>query len=187
MLIPTALRRSRPPWLTAPNGVSLGRVAAIPLILVLLAIPDPAARWGAALVFALAAASDALDGYLARHQASSTPLGAALDLMADKLLVAAVLITLVDRQQIAGWAAIVIIARELLVSSIRTYAAGHGVAVPVQWPGKIKTAVTCVAIIAAILALPGASLLMAVAAVLTVVSAWPYLVAGARVMALPAR
>lgn len=161
--------------LNAANAMSLARAGAIPFILVLLALPPaPPARWGAAALFAVAAITDGLDGYLARRHAGTSALGAVLDLTADKLLVAAVLIALVALQDAPAWAAIIVVGRELLVSGIRIYAAERSVAVPAQALGKLKMVITCVAILAAILAVPGAWWLIATATALTVASAWPY-------------
>jgi CDP-diacylglycerol--glycerol-3-phosphate 3-phosphatidyltransferase len=172
-------------WLTAANGASLARVAAIPVVLVLLALPADSARLLAGAVYAAAALTDALDGFLARRQATTSTLGSLLDLTADKLLVSAVLIDLVGRQLAPSWVAIMIVARELLVSGVRAFAAARGVAMPAGPLGKAKTALTHVAILAALLALPGAPALLAAAAGLTVISATPYLGAAVRLLADP--
>ncbi|HEX2034519.1 MAG TPA: CDP-diacylglycerol--glycerol-3-phosphate 3-phosphatidyltransferase [Chloroflexota bacterium] len=167
---------SREQWLTAANGATLARVAAIPAILLLLATPGSTARWGAAALFVGAALTDVLDGHLARSRAAVSPLGAALDLTADKLLIAAALIELGGRQLVPAWVVPVILFRELLVAGLRWYAGRRGQGVPAHWSGKLKMAVTTVAITAAILEAPAASWLLTVAAGLTVVSALPYVV-----------
>jgi CDP-diacylglycerol--glycerol-3-phosphate 3-phosphatidyltransferase len=172
---------ARPTW-TPANLTTVARAAAIPVILALLAVPSQHARVGAAALFTVAALTDALDGYLARRAAAASALGAFIDLTADKLLVAAVLIDLVGRQVVPAWPAIVIVARELLVSGVRAYAAVQGVTLGAGWPGKLKTVVTSVAIAATIVGAPGAPWLLALAAALTVASAWPYLIAGARLL-----
>ena len=169
---------SRAEWMTAANGATLARAAAIPAILALLAAQTPAARVGAAALFALAALTDALDGYLARRQANASGLGSSLDLIADKLLVAAVLIALVEQHVAPPWAAIVIVAREIVVSGVRAHAALRGQPIPAQWAGKLKTAVTSAALALAILQAPGAPWLLSLAVALTVVSALPYLASG---------
>jgi CDP-diacylglycerol--glycerol-3-phosphate 3-phosphatidyltransferase len=162
------------------NILTLARAAAIPVILGLLALPSSSARTGAAALFALAAATDAVDGYWARKDRSDSPLGVFLDLTVDKLLVAAVLIHLVGQQTVAVWPAIVIVTRELLVSGVRAYSAAAGTLLAAARAGKVKMAVTSAAIVASIMGVPGAPWLIILAAALTVLSAWPYLVAGAR-------
>ncbi|MGH2353010.1 MAG: CDP-diacylglycerol--glycerol-3-phosphate 3-phosphatidyltransferase, partial [Chloroflexota bacterium] len=171
-------RMPRGEWLTAANGATLARVAAIPLILVLLAVPTAPAQASAAALFLAAALTDVLDGHLARRRATASPLGALLDLTADKLLVVTVLIDLTSRQLVPAWVVIVIVARELLVSGVRSYAGLKGAMLPAQWMGKLKMAATSAAITAAILEVPIASGLLGAAAALTVVSAGPYLMAG---------
>ncbi len=118
------------------------------------------------------------------QRASPPGLGAVLDLTADKLLVAVVLIELAGRQLAPAWIAMVIVARELTVAGLRAYAGINGVVVPAQVLGKLKMAVCSLAIPAAMLEVPAASWLLALAAGITVVSAWPYFLAG---VALPGR
>lgn len=189
--------------MTAANAATLARIAAIPGILVLLAAPGTAARFGAAALYVMAALTDVLDGHLARRggaggggagragarrgegqRASPPGLGALLDLTADKLLVAVVLIDLAGRQLAPAWVAMVIVARELMVAGLRAYAGINGVVVPAGVLGKLKMAVSSLAIPAAMLEVPAASCLLALAAGITVVSAWPYFLAG---VALPGR
>jgi CDP-diacylglycerol--glycerol-3-phosphate 3-phosphatidyltransferase len=167
-------------WLTLANGATFLRAAAIPLVLVLLAGTWPGARLGAAGVFLLAALTDALDGYLARRGGTASLLGLVLDLTADKLLIAIVLIALVGRQEAPAWAAVAIVSREIVVSAVRTYAAARQVVLAPQTLGKVKMVVTSAAVGAAIARLPGAPWLLALAVVLTLASSWPYLAAGAR-------
>lgn len=167
-------------WRTTPNVITLARAGAVPVVLILLAFPNDVTRYAAAALFFVASLGDAFDGYLARREGSASPLGMALDLTADKLLVGAVLIALTGLQHAPAWTVIVIVARELIVSGVRTYAAGEGVALPAQWGGKFKTFLTTVAVIVAILQLPGASWLLGAAAIMTVISAWPYVSAGVR-------
>jgi phosphatidylglycerophosphate synthase len=117
-----------PGWGTLARSLTLARIGAIPIVLLLLALPHPAAPAGAAAVFAVAALTDALDGPLARRAGQDGPLGAVLDLTADKLLVTIVLIDLATRQLAPAWVAMVVVARELIVSAVRAYAgtAGRG-------------------------------------------------------------
>lgn len=193
----------RDAWVTAANAATLARIAAIPGILALLAAPGTVARLGAAALYLLAALTDVLDGHLARRggdrqggvqqsgagggedqSASPAGLGALLDLTADKLLVAVVLIELAGRQLAPPWVAMVIVARELTVAGLRAYAGINGVVVTARALGKLKMVVCSLAIPAAMLEVPAAPWLLALAAGITVVSAWPYFLAG---VTLPGR
>lgn len=185
-----------PGWGTLARGLTLARIGAIPVVLLLLALPHPAAPAGAAAVFAVAALTDALDGPLARRAGQDGPLGAVLDLTADKLLVTIVLIDLATRQLAPAWVAMVVVARELVVSGVRAYAgtAGRGGPGGGAWSqraglplgvrpwGKLKMAVMSVAVPLAILRVPGAGWLLILACALTVASAWPYLILAGAVL-----
>jgi CDP-diacylglycerol--glycerol-3-phosphate 3-phosphatidyltransferase len=100
----------------------------------------------AAVVFLLAAATDGLDGYVARKRNEITNLGKLLDPLADKLLVAAALILLVGTGRISSWIAVIIIGREFLVTGLRGIAAAEGVVIPASNSAKIKTVVQIVAL-----------------------------------------
>lgn len=169
------------------TGLTLARVLAVPVIMaLLLARPeDPAAATIAAVLFASAALTDFFDGLLARRWDATTTLGAFLDTTADKLLVVGVLITLVELGRVWAWAAVLIIAREIIVTAMRSVgaAAGGGMTIPVSRWGKLKAAVQFLAIIAAMLR-PDVILgplwldqwLMLVAVAVTIQSAVGYLV-----------
>ncbi|HEX2324395.1 MAG TPA: CDP-alcohol phosphatidyltransferase family protein [Chloroflexota bacterium] len=171
-----------PGWATLARSLTLARIGAIPIVLLLLALPHPAAPAGAAAVFAAAALTDALDGPLARRAGQAGPLGAVLDLTADKLLVTIVLIDLATRQLAPAWVAMVVVARELVVSAVRAYAGTAGLPLGVRPLGKLKMAVMSVAVPLAILRLPGAGWLLILACALTVASAWPYLIVAGAVL-----
>src|ERR1700712_2548210 len=115
-------RRRSQAW-TLANCLTYGRLAAVPVLAGLLFWPDEVgARFAALAIFALAAITDYLDGYVARTYAQSSALGRMLDPIADKLLVAACLLMLVADRTLVGlnlWAAIVILCREVLVSGLR--------------------------------------------------------------------
>ncbi len=100
----------------------------------------------AAIVFALAALTDGLDGYIARRRKQVTTFGKLMDPLADKLLVIAALISLVSLDRLAAWVAMVIIARELAVTGLRSVAAERGVVIAASWMGKVKTALQIAAI-----------------------------------------
>lgn len=129
-----------------PNILSLGRlVATIPLI-VLILIGQPAAYLGATVLFAAGSVTDTLDGRIARRYHLVSRLGVFLDLTADKVFVAAALIALVQVGVVPAWIVIVIVAREFLVSGLRSLAAAQGVVIAAGRWGKQKTFLTLVAI-----------------------------------------
>lgn len=121
------------------NTLTLIRIASIPLVVVLLLGHGRAASFFAALVFVLAALSDLLDGYLARKRDQVTTLGKLLDPLADKLLVCAALVMLIPLNRVAAWIVVVIIARELAVTSLRGMAATRGVVISASPLGKFKS------------------------------------------------
>ncbi|HEX8744511.1 MAG TPA: CDP-diacylglycerol--glycerol-3-phosphate 3-phosphatidyltransferase [Thermoleophilaceae bacterium] len=136
--------------LNLPNALTLFRILLVPVLVVALLDATPEAQWLAAAVFALAAFTDGLDGYLARSRRSETNFGKVMDPIADKLLVAAALISLVSLDRLAPWAAMVIIAREFAVSGLRIAAGAQGVVIPASRLGKVKTATQIAAILALI-------------------------------------
>lgn len=105
----------------------------------------------AAGIFIIAASTDGVDGYIARKTKQVTTLGKFLDPIADKLLVTAALIALLQRGDITGWVAMIIIGRELIVTGLRLIAAGEGVVIAASKLGKIKTISQIVAIVACLL------------------------------------
>jgi cardiolipin synthase len=132
-----------------PNLLTYGRIAAVPLVAGLLLWGGDWARWTALVLFIAAAVTDFFDGYLARKWRQQSELGRMLDPIADKVLVAAVLLVLtVDRTVSGGhvWAAIIILSREVLVSGLREYLAELRVSVPVTKVAKWKTTGQLVAI-----------------------------------------
>lgn len=145
-----------------PNRITLARICLIPIMMVVLLVdfgfyPDPIAWHGfelpynqliAALIFILAASTDGIDGYLARKNNMVTNLGKLLDPLADKLLVAAILISLVEMGKCDSWIAVVIISREFAVTGLRQIALLDGAVVAAGQSGKIKTVIQIVAIVA---------------------------------------
>lgn len=136
-----------------PNVLSLGRLAATIPLVVLILIAQPAAYLGATVLFAAGSITDTLDGRLARKYHLVSRLGIFLDLTADKVFVAAALIALVQVAATPAWIAIVIVAREFLVSGLRSLAAAQGVVIPAGKWGKQKTLLTLTAIGGILLAL----------------------------------
>ncbi|TKB57390.1 CDP-diacylglycerol--glycerol-3-phosphate 3-phosphatidyltransferase [Ferrimonas aestuarii] len=134
-----------------PNILTLVRLVLIPVFLVLYYLPWQYAYITAAVVFVLAAMTDALDGYLARKLNQSTPFGAFLDPVVDKLMVASALVVLVQSYEGSIWmtiAAIIMIGREIVISALREWMAelGKRGSVAVSWIGKVKTAAQMAAI-----------------------------------------
>jgi CDP-diacylglycerol--glycerol-3-phosphate 3-phosphatidyltransferase/cardiolipin synthase len=164
-------------------------VAAVPLVVAFLFWPNEAwARWTALAIYAAAAITDFLDGYLARVWAQQSSLGRMLDPIADKLLVAAALLALTADRTISGvslWAAIIILCREILVSGLREYLAELRVPVPVTAVAKWKTTAQMIALgfliagPAGEAVLPGSIrigiVLLWIAAILTLYTGWDYM------------
>jgi CDP-diacylglycerol---glycerol-3-phosphate 3-phosphatidyltransferase len=129
-----------------PIGLTLTRILAVPLLIVFL-IPSSRVHAAiAATIFILASFTDWLDGVLARRRNQVTTLGTLLDPIADKLLVAAALVSLLQIDKVAAWIVVIIIGRELAVTGLRAVAAGVGVIVPASRLAKWKTAGQYVAI-----------------------------------------
>jgi CDP-diacylglycerol---glycerol-3-phosphate 3-phosphatidyltransferase len=164
-----------------PNSLTFLRILLIPVFMAFLLAAVPHGAVLAAATFVLAAATDSLDGYVARRRHQTTVLGAFLDPLADKLLISAALIALVDLGKLSAWVAMVIIAREFAVSGLRMVSAAEGVVIRASSWGKVKTAGQMVAILVVILepkwSLWGhaiGSYLLGVAVALTVVSGADY-------------
>lgn len=183
-----------------PNLLTLARIAAIPAIIALLYLDSDPARWTALAVYAAACITDYFDGMLARRQNLVSPLGRFLDPIADKLLVAAILLMLVanhDIDSLSVLAAIIILCREILVSGLREYLAELHVRMPVSRLAKWKTTVQMVALGVLLLGPAGPTALMLpavglvllwVAALLTCITGYDYLTRGLRhMLADPAR
>lgn len=130
------------------NKLTLARIFLIPIFLISLAIKDVKySEYIAAFLFVLAASTDGLDGYIARSRNQVTRLGKFMDPLADKLLISAALISLVELQRISAWVAVIIIGREFAVTGIRLIAAGEGIVISASKLGKYKTISQIVAII----------------------------------------
>ncbi|MDP8966994.1 MAG: CDP-diacylglycerol--glycerol-3-phosphate 3-phosphatidyltransferase [Actinomycetota bacterium] len=125
--------------LNLPNALTLIRILLVPVVVVALLDETANGDLLAAVVFALASATDAMDGYLARARNAVTSFGKLMDPIADKLLVIAALVALVSLDRLAAWVAMVIIARELSVTVTRMQATQHGVVIASNWWGKAKT------------------------------------------------
>lgn len=180
-----------------PNLLTLSRIVAIPVLVALVALNRAEAAAGACLLFIAAAVTDYFDGHLARSRQMQSDLGRMLDPIADKLLVGASLMVLAGLGKLtygALWPAIVILCREILVSGLREYLAGTRISLPVTRLAKWKTGFQMTAIgfllagdsTGVLLHMPWlpvslmGSVMLWVAAVLTLMTGWDYLVAGLR-------
>lgn len=130
------------------NKLTLLRIFLVPIFLVFIALRDmPYGTFIATAIFVLASLTDKLDGYIARSRNQITRFGKIMDPLADKLLVTAALVSLVEFQIIPSWAAVIIIAREFAVSGLRTVAASEGVVIAASYWGKLKTVIQICSII----------------------------------------
>lgn len=127
---------------TLPNLLGLGRIVATPIIIALLLIEGPGTDLAAAVLFAAAAFSDFLDGRIARSRDQVSPFGVFMDLAADKVLVAGVLIAMVEVGLVPTWIAATILVREFIVQAVRQLAAADDVVISAGSLGKAKTAAT---------------------------------------------
>ena len=141
-----------------PNYLTLARILVVPLIVVVLLTPV-ADKWfgvsGYAFaigLFLAASLTDILDGHLARRRNQVSNLGKLLDPIADKLLVSAALIVLVEKHLAPAWSVVVILGREFIVTGLRSVAAADGIVIQAQTSGKIKMWAQCVAIVALLVA-----------------------------------
>ncbi|MFR1639333.1 MAG: CDP-diacylglycerol--glycerol-3-phosphate 3-phosphatidyltransferase [Eggerthellaceae bacterium] len=143
---------------TPANIVTLLRICLVPVFVVAIISPWPAyfpfwddaeasKPWIAAGIFILLAATDGLDGYLARSRGEVTNFGKFIDPLADKILVAAALLALIELGVLPSWVALVILTREFIVSGIRMVAASQGVVMAASWYGKAKTVTQIIAIV----------------------------------------
>src|ERR1700677_848543 len=142
-----------------PNSITMSRIASVPLLIWFLSPHSPFRQPGeqelaASALFIAASITDGLDGYLARKRGQITTIGMLLDPLADKLLVAAAFITLVQFNPVLvpAWMARVVIGREFLVSGLRSIAASEGFTIQASELGKFKMLVQIISVVAVILA-----------------------------------
>lgn len=141
-----------------PNYLTFARIVVVPLLVVALLTPVGEQWFGisgyalAIILFLAAALTDILDGHLARRRNQVSTLGKFLDPIADKLLVAAALIVLVEKHLAPSWAVVIILGREFIVTGLRSVAASEGIIIQAQTSGKIKMWAQCIAIVALLIA-----------------------------------
>ena len=185
-----------------PNLLTLSRIGAIPVLVVLVAVHRPGADFAACVVFSAAAITDYFDGQLARGRRQISDLGRMLDPIADKLLVGATIMLLAGQQRLSSWGlypALIILLREILVSGLREYLAGLRIGLPVTALAKWKTGFQMGALGTLLAGDDSAALLhlsilpvstigesmLCVAAALTLWTGWDYLTAGLRHASAP--
>jgi CDP-diacylglycerol--glycerol-3-phosphate 3-phosphatidyltransferase len=158
---PRPPRRARVPRRTLaedavniPNLLTMARVFMVPVCLWFLDQGTQKACFWAAIVFTIAALTDVIDGWLARRLGVVSVLGKFLDPLADKLIVMASLIWMVPMGRVPGWVVILLLAREISVTGLRSVAASEGVVIAAGSEGKTKTALQMVGIIALLLGYP---------------------------------
>jgi len=181
--------------LTLPNLLTISRIVAVPLLVALLWWPGWKVGYAVGFaVYCMMALTDYFDGYVARARGTVSKLGVFLDPIADKVMVAAVILMLVHNRDITGFsviAGLIILLREIMVSGLREFLAGLKVSMPVSQLAKWKTALQLVSLGALILAgatphwpLAGQVGMVSLwgAAVLTLITGWDYLRVGLKYM-----
>jgi CDP-diacylglycerol--glycerol-3-phosphate 3-phosphatidyltransferase len=141
-----------------PNYITLARIIIVPLLVVVLLTPLAESWFGisgyalAIVIFIAASLTDIIDGQLARRRNQVSTLGKFLDPIADKLLVSAALIVLVEKHLAPSWAVVVILGREFIITGLRSIAVSEGIVIQAQTLGKIKMWAQCIAIVALLVA-----------------------------------
>jgi CDP-diacylglycerol--glycerol-3-phosphate 3-phosphatidyltransferase len=137
---------------TLPNLLGIGRIAATPVVMALLLADGAGTDLAAGILYTAAALSDIADGWLARARNQVTPLGVFMDLAADKVLVAGVLVAMVEAGLVPTWIAATILIREFVVQAVRQLAAAEDVVIGARSLGKAKTLATNVGLLLLFLA-----------------------------------
>jgi len=141
-----------------PNWLTIARILIVPLIVVALLTPVAESAFGisgyafAIVLFIVASVTDIVDGQLARRRNQVSAIGKFLDPIADKLLVSAALIVLVEKHLAPSWAVVIIIGREFIITGLRSIAVTEGIVIQAQMLGKIKMWAQCIAIVALLVA-----------------------------------
>ena len=133
--------------MTTANKITLIRMAMIPFFIFFAMLEGPVNDSIALALFVIAAATDFLDGYIARKYNQITDFGKFVDPLADKLLVTAALLLFIERLLFPAWMVFIILAREFIVTSLRNVAAAKGRVLAASWTGKVKTVIQMAAIV----------------------------------------
>ena len=130
-----------------PNLVTMGRVLFVPVVLYFMDNYSPVRSLIAAILYLIASMGDGIDGYLARSRGQVSVLGKFLDPVADKLMVTSVMVFMVALGRVPAWLVVVLIARDLAISGLRSIASSEGIVIAASRGGKIKTALQLVGLI----------------------------------------
>lgn len=158
-----------------PNILTFLRILMIPIIIYIMDSDFPNSNHIACILFIIASISDYFDGYLARKYNLVTNLGKILDPLADKLLILSILICLTTTRIIPIWIVLIILTRELAMTSLRAIAADSGIIISANILGKIKTVVQMISIIFILFNLSGGIILIYLAVIFTIISFVSYL------------
>jgi CDP-diacylglycerol--glycerol-3-phosphate 3-phosphatidyltransferase len=157
------------------NKLTMLRIILVPVFLFFIAINIKFGTYIATGIFIVAALTDTLDGYIARSRNQVTKFGKFMDPLADKLIVTAALISLVEMKKLSSWVVMIIIAREFAITGLRTLAASEGIVIAASKWGKAKTVLQIVAIIAVLVDIPYNQVLIVIAVIITIVSGIDYI------------
>ena len=160
------------------NKLTMLRVIMIPAFMLVLYLDFHGANYVALVIFAVASATDYLDGYIARHHNQVTDFGKFMDPLADKCLVTAAMLWFVEVGLMPAWALLIVIVREFAISGLRMIAATTGRVIAAGWSGKVKTFSTMICIMLMLLPIPEIlnTLCVAVIVLTTIYSGVEYLV-----------
>ena len=157
------------------NKLTMLRIILVPVFLFFIAINIKFGTYIATGIFIIAALTDTLDGYIARSRNQVTTFGKFMDPLADKLIVTAALISLVEMKKLSSWVVMIIIAREFAITGLRTLAASEGIVIAASKWGKAKTVLQIIAIIAVLVDIPYNQVLIVIAVIITIVSGVDYI------------
>lgn len=160
-----------------PNQLTIGRILLVPVFVIVILSGMKNALFISAIIFAIASLTDFLDGHIARKHNLISNFGKLMDPFADKLLVSAALITMVELNLVPSWMVIIIISREFAVSILRAVAASAGVVIAASKGGKAKTISQIIAILMILLNIPYSNIMLWLAVILTIYSGYDYLYA----------
>lgn len=141
-------------YLNLPNSISMIRIGAAPVLVLMLMSPGKTLSLVAAVVFVAVCITDWLDGYIARKMNITTNLGKFLDPLADKLLITTAFIMLIPLGRVPAWVVALMISREMAVTGLRAIASDKGVVISASWLGKLKTISQIVCLVPLIIHFP---------------------------------
>lgn len=159
------------------NKITILRIILVPVFLyfLLLFAPLGVGKYIATGIFIISALTDTLDGYIARKRNEITKFGKFMDPLADKLLVTAALVALVEMKKLSTIVVMIIIAREFAITGFRAIAASEGIVIAASKWGKAKTVTQIIAIVASLIEFPYSNVLIIIAVIITVISGFDYI------------